>query len=431
MDPFLATRYLTDPLYLGGSGLSWLMTIFTARRAVQAGRQDVARWAMAGGMLTSALGQSMLIVPVATTVTRITGMPNLYLLISYLCTTGLAWCAVAMNMYWVRPTPDLAWRSSQRWAVFYGLCGLGFVVLFALGNQPTDHYFLSPHAADPYVTAFLSLYVLVLCSFLVVGAAIAVRNSRLTTKPWMKWCTRLMAAGGVLGCGDGVTKMTYIAINLERDQPVGGEVLVAAGFIFGASALLVLGPLLPVFGPGVAARLARTGVADRLARASDWVDAYRTHRVLFPLWRVLTEAMPDVVFPGSAPKNRWQAVWSPRDLLVRAHRRKIEILGAALDLAPYAEYDFVQAAHAEADAKGLTGLRKHAVVEASRLHAGLAGLAAGRLAEKHAQPVLAGNQLDPNTESRRMRLVAKAFRGLGRAPHPEGSWGNLDEAMSR
>ncbi|GAB2836512.1 hypothetical protein GCM10022221_39580 [Actinocorallia aurea] len=130
-------------------------------------------------------------------------------------------------------------------------------------------------------------------------------------------------------------------------QPVG--CLFSVAFPAVAVLLIVVGMTVPAWGPALAAPLR-------------WWTDRRLHTRLEPLWRLLYEAFPQIVMPGTAHLGaRW-----------RLQRRVIEIRDGLTALSPYRESGAREAADAEADTAQVGATRRAAVIEATLIALSLA-----------------------------------------------------------
>ncbi len=122
---------------------------------------------------------------------------------------------------------------------------------------------------------------------------------------------------------------------------------------FGAL-LMAIGLTMPTWGPAIGEGLAR----------------FRHHRDLYPLWRVMTDAVPRVVLQPAGP-------WAVRHLKHRLHRRVLEINDARRDLGPHLDPQTGTRAGLREEDFGQDRRRYQAAQEAAMLAAATASLRAG------------------------------------------------------
>jgi hypothetical protein len=119
---------------------------------------------------------------------------------------------------------------------------------------------------------------------------------------------------------------------------------------------VVVGTTMPTWGPRVG-----------LPRLLCWLGRYRAHRQLYPLWRDLCQAVPDVALV--APTGAWRdQLWVHR-LKFRLHRRIAEIHDAQLALRPYRDPQAAETATTLGRQAHLDGEDLRAAVEAAILRA--------------------------------------------------------------
>jgi hypothetical protein len=104
-------------------------------------------------------------------------------------------------------------------------------------------------------------------------------------------------------------------------------------------------------------------------RTVHWVQMYRAHRELYPLWSALREITPEIAL-DPAPSEFHDRL-RVRDLDFRLYRRIIEIRDGRLALRPFLDADVARHAREDALRSGLTDGDMEAAVEARVLAAGI------------------------------------------------------------
>jgi hypothetical protein len=402
--------------YLVGSLTSWAMVAFGLFRLRQVRWRDRGRWALTGAFFFSAVGQLVEVSAVADRLDGLSGMPNLYRLVAYLCAAFIGVSEVLLVTHWT--SPEHATRKLRRRLVFSAACVAGYLVVFSIGNDPADpRRFTVDNVRSPAVATFLLIYVAVQISYLGDVAIVAWRFSRVAQRTWMRTGLRIAAIGGAIGVVEALSKASYVALGLAGAHPRGEET-VDSVIVMVASVFLLSGWATPALEP-------------RLGAARNWLIRYRGHRALYPLWQALFDAMPAIAL--EPPVNRWAAVWSPRDVKLRTLRRVIEVRDGRLNLAPYVDPGVADTARRMGTAAGLSGVHLDAVVEAARIRAALAALRREETVAPAADvPAIAGfNELASEigwlsrvarafTDSEIVSAAAAAHRD-GRRPIPEGA----------
>ena len=122
---------------------------------------------------------------------------------------------------------------------------------------------------------------------------------------------------------------------------------------------------MPGWGPGA-------GIPTLYHRAAQ----HRALRSLYPLWRDLCHASPDIAL--LPPGSRLADTLAVRDLGFRLYRRIVEIRDGSLALRPYVDARIAEDARARCRAAGLSNEETDVVVEAANLAAALRAKAKGR-----------------------------------------------------
>jgi hypothetical protein len=378
--------------FLNGALASCAMVVFVLFRLRQVRWRDRGRWALAGGFLFSTIGQLAEISTVARYVDALSGVPNLYRLVAYVCAALIGMCTAVLMAHWT--SPEQTARKLRRRLAFFAACIVGHLVTFSIGNDPAvPRRFTVDDVQSPSVATFLLVHVAVQICYLADIAVITWRFARLAPRTWMRSGLRLATIGAAVGILQAVSKALYVAAGLAGGHPEGGEE-VGAIMVMTASVLLVMGWTTPALEPHV-------------VTAWNWLVRYRGHRQLYPLWRALFDAVPAIAL--EPPTGRWQATWSPHDLKLRVLRRVIEIRDGRLNVAPYIDPGVADTAHRMGTRAGLSGADLDAVVEAARIRTGLAALRRAETAPAaHEMPAVAGfNEI--TSEIDWLSRVARAF----------------------
>jgi hypothetical protein len=241
------------------------------------------------------------------------------------------------------------------------------------------------------------------------------RWARLTDRELLRGGLRLLAAGAAVGLVYVAYDLAFLAASqLGRAQWLGDQQLITQGLSVASVLLMVLGFTMPAWGPRVG-----------LPRLLHWVRRYRSHRRLYPLWRDLCRAVPDVAL--LQPTGRWRDAVAVQDLGFALHRRVIEIRDARLALRPYLDRGVAETATGLGRDAGLDGEELHALVVAATLAAAMdAKACGGHAAEQASAAADPGDAADPGTdlpadlesESAWWLRVAAAYRSplLGALP---------------
>ena len=338
------------------AGLAWAALLYRAPALVR-GRRDGVRRALWTTLLAVALAVTVRLPPVRDAVDRLAGVPNL----SQLFENGFIlvgiWGVQELLVHLHRPPPasgapgpsagaprpagglapgrpgghGLPALPAHTWLLGAALAAMA--VLFALApvHEPAEDFWVR-FADAPLMLGYRLIYLAYLSLGLLAVVRRCTRYARSTARPTVALGLRLCAVGGAVGLAYAGHEAAYALLRRAgAAYPLEG--LVEPGrlrgvLIVAALAPLLVGSTLPAWGEraGLAAALAALG------RRADGYRAYRAHRRLYPLWRDLVRATPEVALQETPP--RLLDLLSGRDLRLRLYRRVIEIWDGRLALRP-------------------------------------------------------------------------------------------------
>jgi hypothetical protein len=205
--------------------------------------------------------------------------------------------------------------------------------------------------------------------------------------------------GGGLGLAYAAHEgLRVVAQRLGLGDPLAGSDLPTELLVAGSIGLIVVGSTLPAWGP-------RVGI-PALHR---WAGQYRAHRRLYPLWRALVRATPEIALVP--PPSALADALAVRDLGFRLYRRVIEIRDGRLALRPYLHPVMPERARALCAAAGVSGEEADAVVEAAGLAAAMEAKARGGPASLIPLSLgTAGGGADVDSEVALLEQVAGCYR---------------------
>ena len=264
------------------------------------------------------------------------GVPNLARLIAHYGIIGFAVSVQMLLLHWTveRPPPRSTWirllvvaTAVVAMAVFFVLAPLDV----SLTSEFTDRYGNAPYMAA-YMLVYLGYFLVALVDILRLSR----RFVSLTRQPFLRIGLRLISYGAAFGLAYCLEKGFYIAARNAGYEPIPADVqeqmsplLTGPGCV-----LMLIGFTIPSWGP-------------RMAAGRVWLQRLRTYRQLYPLWRVLYEATPDIALdPEQAHRG------SVRDLEYRLVRRVVEIRDGWLALRPYFDAQVAREAAARCGPQG-------------------------------------------------------------------------------
>lgn len=249
----------------------------------------------------------------------------------------------------------------------------------------------------PLVASYLLLYVGAFSVAMVEIARLSHRYAGFLPSGALRVGLRFTTVGASFGLAYCVYKAVYLIgrqAGLSVPDPVdwlARDDIIAPLLAAPGGVLVVIGLTLPSWAPPVGRVWQRPGL-------------YRAYRDLYPLWRDLHDAEPDILFDEQMPAAR---PW--REIGTLLERRAIEIPDGILRLTPYCDPLVEQQATADAHAAGLTGDPRLATVQAACITAALQAKAAGRRATTPTTPPSA-KATTMEEQIAWLRLVGQAYR---------------------
>jgi hypothetical protein len=291
---------------------------------------------------------------------RTTGVPNVGAFCIHMSAVALSFAIQVQVINWAYD-PEVARPKIRTRLVALAAVIAVMTVLFVLMSQPSrqDHYLLTgAETGGTRFTIYLGFYLAALGVGYSTSAWMSWQFAKVCREPWLRRGLLVSAAGFAMTLLYVATRAgSLVGARLGAD-PESYEFLVPV--FAGLSLLLTLvGLSLPASGP-------------RLSALAAGVRRWRDLRRLEPLWRAFYDAVPGIALDPPAP-GPWRPRL-PREVGLRLLRRVVEISDGRLAVAPYVPASVEPAARARAEAAGLRGEELAAVVEASRIAAGLAAL---------------------------------------------------------
>jgi hypothetical protein len=171
---------------------------------------------------------------------------------------------------------------------------------------------------------------------------------------------RVTASGAVFALGYCGIKISSL-IGADAGRPLSGGLATTWAPLSATTGafLMVVGLTMPSWG-------------SRLSVITEWIRLFRAYTALYPLWRRMYDLLPGIaLLQAPTPHPSWRTRWAVRDLRLRVYRRIIEIHDGRLALRGYCDARVSAAARRRGAAAGLTGLRLHALQEATVLTAAI------------------------------------------------------------
>ena len=357
---------ITLVIAYGPALLAWVAVLYRApilRRPVQS--QGLRGYWF--GLLALALSATVLLPPIYLALDDLLGIPNLARLAAHSLVLVSSWC-VQVYLYHLTYTDTRAAHGTRRSAGVLVVALALMAACFAQLHVGEDAFDFSGHYASvPFVLEYRLVFLAYIAWALRTIILLTWRYADIArSRPALHLGLRLVALGCVLGlvyvAHEGLWLVTgRLGLPYPVPEPERLKEILIAGII----TLIALGASLPGWGP-------RVGI-PALYR---WAARYRACRRLYPLWRDLCRACPEIalVSPPSAAAD----ALAVRGLGLRLSRRVVEIRDAHLALRPYMAPDVATGARAQCQRVGLVDQEEAAVIEAACLAAALQARRSGQ-----------------------------------------------------
>ena len=355
--------------------------------------RDTIQRSYCGALLALALALTVMHPPIYRTVDRITGIPNFSRLLGNSLGVISAWAfqpiITKLLRYQARGRGFLA--SSWLMIGTIGVMTLLFHRMSVPQSAPTD--FQERYGAAPFVAE----YRIVLFAYIGLTMynlfALSLRNGTVirSINQWHRrlWA-RLQTIGWGLGTAYSINECVYVALRRSRFAHHAAYDLLLAN-------ILLIGFLVMILSGGVLSLL-------------HWVAQYRALRQLFPLWRDLYRATPQIAL--DPPPSEGADMRALRNVGFRLYRRVTEIHDGIMALQSYTDATMIEMADRACKRMGITGHRAEAVAEAMIIaEATRAKREHQRVLEPALPPLI---MTGPNLEHevRHLKHVAHAYRDL-------------------
>lgn len=323
------------------------------------GPQHAARCAHWLTLLCIALALTVLLPPVYHELSHLGGIPNLARLLGNALMLIACWTGQAFLRH-LGPSDERVRLLIRRggWTL---VCALALMTaLFVRAPVEQDAVdFTRQHGSTPFVLEYRLVFLVSLSLALVGILRLASRFARATDRPPLSFGLHLVAVGCIVGLAYAAHEgLRTTALRLGLGEPLPASDLITRALVAGAVALTLAGSTIPTWG-------ARAGI-PALYR---WASRYRAYRRLYPLWRTLYEANPEIALLP-APSALADTV-TVRDLGFRLYRRIVEIRDGRLALRPYLDPAVAASAQRLCQDAGLSGVEAHTTIEAASLAAAL------------------------------------------------------------
>ncbi|MEU3711089.1 MAB_1171c family putative transporter [Streptomyces catenulae] len=290
-------------------------------------RRDPAVLALCGFFLSSTVSFLEQLNRVTATATLLPAYQRLAPLVTEIAVVGLTGAQTVFLTYWSH-RPDAARpRARRRAAAWVGVAALLVVLNLALGldgRRLVADRLSTADMRDPGYAAYLYLFFGVCAFGQLETARLSWRYMRIAQRSWLRRGMGAAMLGAVLSLGHCALRCWEITGALTGNA---AALPSAPDWLTGdiGTVLKVFGWTVPAWGPS-------------LGRAARWCAKYRSYLRLWPLWRALYRAVPDIVL-DPPPLRHLGHLLPPRDLDYRLYRCVIEIRDGQRALLPYVPPD--------------------------------------------------------------------------------------------
>jgi hypothetical protein len=307
--------------------------------------------------LALALALTFLIAPVYVAVDAAAGVPNLSRLVGHGMVLVACWCVQVYFVHLALPAESARSASARGGIALFlalGLLALAFRLAAIQEEDAAD--FTGHFSARPFVLEYRLVFLIYLAGSMMVLIRLAHQYAPLVRDRVSLFLgLHLLGFAGWVALGYVVHESAWAASQrLGLTYPVPGPELTKEVLMAVSLGSLLVGATLPAWGP-------RVGVP----RAWQRLEQYVACRRLYPLWRDLCCAIPDLALV--APRSAVADALTVRDVSLRLVRRVVEIRDGRLALRRYLPRGTVTAAELACERAGLLSLEKEATVEAACL----------------------------------------------------------------
>lgn len=399
-----------DALAYGLAGLAWAVLLYRTSHLLRGWRLPTRR-ALWITLLALTLALTVRLPLIERSIDRLASVPNMTRLFENGFILVSMWAAQEFLLHLRLPaTPSAAAvaptvpRHAHTWLLVASLGTMAILFGLAPVGEATPDFWVR-YAHVPLVLEYRLIFLAYLGVGLINLIRLGLRYARLTGRPAVALGVGLCVVGGVIGLTYVGHEAMYVIIRrlgfaypFDRvvDPSMLRNVLIAASL-----GPFLVGVTIPAWGEHPAVRS-----LDR------WIGRHQTYRRLYPLWRDLVRASPEIALVPPPTPMLDALAW--RVLRLRLYRRVIEIWDGRLTLLPYIDAHVVVTAQQVSRAAGVSPEDEPFVVEACSLAAGMRAKASGLPAAEPAMlpldqhPGTGKEDLDHDADI--LRRVAEHYR---------------------
>jgi hypothetical protein len=275
---------VTGPVAVFALVLLWAVAIYRTQVLVRGNRRPES-WAMWAAVVALAAAATLFQPTVYAFVDRALAIPNLAELAGHAFILITAWQAQAILVFLVYSRP-VAWRIVLGWGALLALTVAAMATFFTLAPVDRDvpQKFTAVYADAPWIVPYWAAFLFTVNVIVFDLIRLVLRYARRTNREHLRFGLQLVAVGAAFGSGYWAQWIAYLALRRTGETPPAwlhafGTVCYMSGIIFS-----VIGSVYPAIGPRIGMRT-----------PGGWWDDVQRYRQLYPLWRALTDAAPEIV----------------------------------------------------------------------------------------------------------------------------------------
>ena len=275
---------MTGPVGIAALVLLWAAVIYRTWRLPKGARspQRIALWL---AIVALAMAATAFYPTVYQALDRAVGVPNLAELLGHSLILIAAWQAHSILIFLIYPRSAARRRtwahgalvlvSVTAMAIFFGLAPIA---------QEAPQTFTTVYAEAPYIVPYWVTFLVTANYLLGDMVRLVARYAARSPDEHLRLGLHLIAVGGSFGVAYWCSWMSYLVarnsgLSVPADIRTAGRLCMFAAIVF-----CVLGSTVPALGP-------RVGLRTPYA----WWAGLRDYRQLYPLWRALATAAPEIV----------------------------------------------------------------------------------------------------------------------------------------
>ncbi len=355
--------------------------------------RDTIQRSYCGALLALALALTIFHPPVYRAVDRITGIPNFSRLLGNSLGVISAWAFQPIITKLLRYQARGRGVLASAWLMIgtIGVMTFLFHRMSVPQSAPTD--FQERYGAAPFVAE----YRIVLFAYIGLAMynlfALSLRNGEVV-RSINQWHRRLWARLQTIGWGLGTAYSTnecvYVALRRSRfAHHAAYDLLLANLLLTGFLVMILSGGVLGLF---------------------HWVAQYRALRQLFPLWRDLYRATPQIAL--DPPLSEGADIRALRNVGFRLYRRVTEIHDGIMALQSYTDAAIIESADRVCKRMGITGQEAEATAKALIITEAMRAKREGRRVLEPVPPPLITTGPNLEHEVRHLRYVSHLYQDL-------------------